>query len=146
MNKQIKYSLILFLLVVGCRKARPVGPPDIEWGKDTCSRCGMIISEKRYAGGYVDDSGDSVIYDDLGELFQAAKGRADLLPKIYVSVSEDAQWLPASKAYFVHIQNFPTPMGYGRVAFSDSAQGLQFAKKKKILKQGGWARMTGGVE
>lgn len=46
----LSFALVLVALIIaGCSEEKP---PEIQLGVDKCDMCGMIISEKNYAGLY----------------------------------------------------------------------------------------------
>src|SRR5581483_4681889 len=63
--------LSLLLAFAGCSRQHPGDAPHLRAGSDACARCGMVVSDERFAAGYVSDRGESVIFDDLGELLAA---------------------------------------------------------------------------
>ncbi|MEZ4563452.1 MAG: hypothetical protein R2853_12005 [Thermomicrobiales bacterium] len=44
-------------------------PPKISYDRDTCTRCGMIISDERFAAALVAPDGSVQLFDDVGEVF-----------------------------------------------------------------------------
>ena len=57
------------LALVGCGGSADAGkPPKIDYGRDACERCRMIISEERFAAALVDQDGRKTLFDDPGEL------------------------------------------------------------------------------
>ena len=124
-------GLAALLAVAAC--ARPVsGPPEIVYGRQACSVCGMIVSEARFASGLRDASGDTVAFDDLGEFLDAARKDPALAPKAYVHDLETEAWLPARDAFFVRVPGWSTPMGSGIAAFADAARAGKFLRSKGV--------------
>lgn len=115
------------LFAAGCGPKSSGGAPEIAFGKDACGRCGMIVSEARFASGYRDARGESVAFDDLGEAFEAVGNDGGLLPKMYVAGMDDLKWLPMSEAHYVRVKGFATPMGSGIAAFSTAEQAGAFS-------------------
>lgn len=67
------FLLPLAFLAAACgnqASAEPA-PPTIHYGEDTCDFCGMIISEERFAAGYLTQAGEERIFDDIGNMFRA---------------------------------------------------------------------------
>lgn len=122
-----KLALAAVLGLWAC--ARPGGGlPSIHYGRDACARCGMILSEERFASGYVADSGETVAFDDLGE-FLAAAGDTAVAERSYVHDAGTGGWLRASEAVFVKIPGLATPMGSGYAAFSSESEAADFARR-----------------
>jgi len=42
-------ALVLALMAAGCGRQTAIIPPDIHYGFDTCTDCGMIIAKSHYA-------------------------------------------------------------------------------------------------
>ena len=122
-----KLALASALALSAC--ARSGGDlPAIHYGRDACARCGMILSEERFASGYVGDDGETVAFDDLGELLAAVSGNPALAAKSYVHDSRDGRWLRASQAVFAKLPGLTTPMGSGYAAFSSEAEAEDYAR------------------
>lgn len=93
-------------------------PPVIEYGRDVCVDCGMIIEEPRFAAAYraggeerlFDDIVDMVVYGvESGEIGSAAA---------WVHDYGTEEWVAAPDAVYVS-GPIATPMGGGVVAFAD---------------------------
>lgn len=118
------------LLLASCRTPTPGDPPKIVFGRDACARCGMMISEARFASGYVDASGQSVVFDDVGELLAAAAKVPTLSKAAFVHDFEGGAWVRAETAFYVRVPTLATPMGSGVAAFKDRARAEAFAKPR----------------
>ncbi|MBI5630732.1 MAG: nitrous oxide reductase accessory protein NosL [Elusimicrobia bacterium] len=114
------------LLLAGCSKQKPGDVPRLRLGADACARCGMIVSEERFAAGYVDSSGRSVIYDDLGEFLAEAEKRPEIKAAAFFHDAESGRWIAARGAVVIRVEDYPTPMGSGYAAFSDRAAAERF--------------------
>lgn len=114
---------ITFLLLSACggqASAEPT-PPTIHYGEDVCVFCGMIISEERYAAGYITREGEQRIFDDIGDMFQAQLAWQDEVVAYFVHDYESNRWARAETAHYVLSEALPTPMLSGLVA-CDSAE------------------------
>lgn len=89
----------------------------------------MIISEERFAAGYVDASGTTVAFDDLDEFLRAMANRPELIPISFVHDVESGGWMKAGRAFFATIAGFPTPMGSGIGAFATPEGAAAFARR-----------------
>lgn len=105
------------------------GMPEIRYGRDACARCGMIVTEERFASAYVDSAGETVAFDDLGELLAAVAKDPALTSAAYVHDASDGRWLRASDAVFVKLPGLATPMGSGYAAFASEEQAAVFARR-----------------
>lgn len=122
-------ALAAILLLAACRVPAPGDIPKIVFGRDACARCGMLVSEARFASGYVDAAGKSVIFDDVGELLAAAAEDRSFAPAAFVTDVLDGDWTRAEAAFYARVAALPTPMGTGTAAFKDRARAESFAKQ-----------------
>lgn len=109
------------LALAACGDEPTLDPPEVRWGQDVCSECGMILSDDRYAAAVVaiqDGERREYLYDDLGEMLThppEAKGTV----KQWARDNQTRQWIDASTAHYVRSRRLHTPMGYGVVAFTN---------------------------
>jgi copper chaperone NosL len=97
------------------------GPAAIAYGSDRCDRCGMIISEVRFAAAWragrevrhYDDVG--CLLDDAGAHLAAGRGQA------FVHDFAHGDWIEAAGAAFVRSPAIRSPMGSGIAAFAAPA-------------------------
>lgn len=109
---------ILLLALTACGRAasgEPV-PPVIHYGEDICEFCGMIISDERYAAGYLTQNGEERIFDDIGGMFTAHLQKQEAVIAFFVHDYEDTSWIRAETAHYVFSEELPTPMLHGLVA------------------------------
>lgn len=117
--------LMLVLLVGACAEGQTaVEPPVIRYGEDRCAECGMIISDIRFAAGYLHEVGTgryvSVIFDDIGDMLHHADNNpTHRIEAWYVHDYADETWLDATTALYVVSQEIHTPMGHGIAAHGD---------------------------
>lgn len=123
-------KLILLVLLAGCAAQKPGEPPAVAFGKDACARCGMIVSEDRFAAGYVADDGRAVAYDDLGELLAALEERPGLRERAWARDLEGGGWLRLSEARVETVPGLATPMGTGTVAFRGEREAKAFLEAR----------------
>ncbi|MBI4376559.1 MAG: hypothetical protein HY549_08930 [Elusimicrobia bacterium] len=123
-------KLCALLLLLGCAAPKHGGPPEIEFGRQECARCGMIVSEDRFAAGYVSQSGESVAYDDLGEMLAALKERPELRAQAWARDLNGGGWLRLDQAHLLQVPGLATPMGTGWVAFLSPEDAEAFARSK----------------
>ena len=111
------------ILLAGCGgESATAGPPEISYGRDTCHRCGMIVSDERYAAALVATDGTTRVFDDIGEMVETvrkvgdAEGRSDLrvtkvVPTLYRKTALADAILERLKAYFPD-SLASTPLGF----------------------------------
>lgn len=110
-------------------EARADEPPKIEYGRDTCDRCNMIISEERYASGLVNEDADKLIFDDIGEMIafiQDDPGTYDAW-RVWVHDYDTIEWIDGESAFYVHGTDVITPMAMGVLAFETEEAATTFA-------------------
>jgi len=132
MNRRIGLivlSLTLGLVAAACGTADASGPPDINYGRDICVQCGMIISEARFAAAYELADGTDKAFDDVGGLLVHARSTGDALDPAttWVHDFETEEWVAVGAAYFVPTLSITSPMGHSIVSFSDQARAAAFA-------------------
>lgn len=125
-------ALVLVALSIGpvltaCGKNASAGePPKIVYGKDVCSRCGMIISEEKFASGIVARDGTSRPFDDPGEMIATIQEEGLGTNRAWVHDFDTTQWIDATKAFYAVSHDVVTSMGTGVVAFSSKAAAITF--------------------
>lgn len=110
--------LLASLLLVGCGGSDGAEqPPAIAYGQDICSRCGMIISEERFAAGLVGADGTQEVFDDAGEMiaFVQEEGLGDR--RVWVHDYDSQEWIDGITAVYVVSHDVVTPMASGILAF-----------------------------
>lgn len=111
----------------GCRKdGWPEGMVEIKWDRDTCVRCSMVISDRRFAAEIRGGPNNTVFkFDDVGCLAFWLRDKADKYPwladpatRMWVAdfnskSREEMRWLDPKRAYYV---TRTSPMGYNFAA------------------------------
>ncbi|MCW5849308.1 MAG: nitrous oxide reductase accessory protein NosL [Anaerolineae bacterium] len=118
------------LALAGCspRQAGEPQPPEIVYGRDVCDRCGMIMDEPRFAAAVVLADGQTLKYDDLGEmLLQHGTAARETVRAWFVHDYHSEQWVRGEKALYVISPKLRTPMGFGVAAFAERPDAEAFA-------------------
>lgn len=124
--KKLLMIVILGLLVSACG-AGAEGPPDLVVGRDVCDRCGMIISEPRFASGYWVGEEDW-LFDDIGGMMVFASMSGDIESmSAWVHDYDSEEWMKAEDASYVMEPSIQTPMAFGIAAFDDEERATEFA-------------------
>ncbi len=112
---------MLLILLSACGGAQAAdGPPEINYGRDICIECGMIIDDPRFAAAYRLGDGTERIFDDLGGLVLHGRETGELeTATVWVSDFEDELLIDAETAHFVPTRGVASPMGHGILAFAD---------------------------
>lgn len=83
------------------------------WGKEPCSACRMILSEKRYAVQRILKSGEIHFYDDINCAMKHDHEESD--GKLYVYPEGENKWVPAEESGFEGGLSTPMNSGHGAV-------------------------------
>ncbi len=110
--------LVLVLLIAGCSQTA-TGPPEIEYDRDVCDQCGMIISEPRFAATYRTVEGEEQRFDEVGGMLVMANilghfESAQFWANDYTSGAP----IPVADAIFVSGGEITSPMDFRIVAFA----------------------------
>lgn len=119
-------ALAAAVALAACARPKPGQPPAVRLGQDACARCGMIISEARFGGGWVESDGRSVAFDDDGELLSALADHPEKKSAAFVRNTRNGDWLRVPDAVFERVDGLPTPMGSGYAAFKNPAEAAAF--------------------
>jgi copper chaperone NosL len=123
------------------------GMAEIKWDRDTCARCSMAISDRRFAAEIVGGPKSSVFkFDDIGCVAFFVRDKFDQFPwlseattRIWVADMNNRgdvlNWLDASRAHYV---SKASPMGYNYAAVSHpQAMSVDFATMRQhVLAKG----------
>lgn len=129
----LKALIALYLtafVLSGCGEKDPSEPPKISYGRDTCAECRMIIDDERFASAAVSSERRYLKFDDIGCMAAYEKKRPASLLRAWVRDLEGAGWIARDKAYFVHLRDLVTPMGYGFAAFGAQEGAKEFSAAK----------------
>jgi copper chaperone NosL len=129
--KPISIIALALGLILGACAADEVaeGPPEINYGRDICVECGMIINEARYAAAYRLPNGTEEKFDDLGGLLIHGHEQGELADaEVWVHDVETEAWVRAEDAWYVMTKDGRTPMGYGIIAFADHQRAQDVAE------------------
>ena len=116
------------LALAGCgSQTSAQEPPAINYGRDVCQRCGMIISDERFAGALVAADGSAELFDDVGEMVQTVGEEGLQSRRAWAHDRNSAAWIDAVMASYVQGDAGTTPMGTGIVAFASGEAAQAFA-------------------
>ena len=122
----------LAALLAGCTKnAWPEGMAEIKWDRDTCTRCKMVISDRRFAAEVRGGPKDEVFkFDDIGCVAHWLKAQDwgnGAAVRLWVADAgrpgSEVSWLDARKAQYVGGK--ASPMGYNFAAYAQPQAGSQ---------------------
>ena len=129
------------LAALGCKRLDlPEGMVETKFDRDVCSRCSMVISDRRFAaqlkGG---PKQKSFKFDDIGCVvfwLRDQDWESDPATRIWIADSAGDTWLDARKAFYVGGKT--SPMGYNFAAVHTRMPGaLDFdTTREHILAKG----------
>jgi copper chaperone NosL len=133
MKRQASLAILLVtlfvaaLLFTACTAvtAAPTAP-EIHYGEDMCSDCGMIINDPRFAASYAAQEGkgayQTYIFDDIGDMLHHIQENLTLVGVgWWVHDYNSEEWIDATTAFFVVSEGVKSPMNHGLAAFSTEA-------------------------
>ena len=135
---------IAALLAACGRSTMPEGMAEIKWDRDTCVRCKMVLSDRRFAaqvrGGPKDEN---FKFDDIGCVafwLKAQPWGNDAAARIWVadagSRGNEVQWLDARRAWYLGGKSSPMGYNFGAVAAAQPGS-LDFATMREhVLAKG----------
>ncbi|WP_345992209.1 hypothetical protein [Sulfurimonas sp. HSL-1716] len=113
--KLVLSSIFLVLAFAGCDNKSNTSVAEVHWDRDTCTRCVMVISDRKNAVQVRNaQNGKTYMFDDLGCMaiwFENEKISWKDKAVIWVKDVDTGAWLNARKAFY-DAGNL-TPMGYG---------------------------------
>ncbi len=119
--------LLLALAACGPRSTEPQ-PPEIVYGEEVCYACGMLISDPKFASATVLASGESLAFDDAGEMFSYHMNHPEKqVAAWFVHDYGTEDWLRGETAFYVQSDSLHTPMGGGLAAFGTREAAEAFA-------------------
>ena len=123
----------LALALAACGKSEwPEGMAEIKWDRETCPRCSMVISDRRFAAQLRGGPKDMVVkFDDIGCALHYSREKAaehawlsDAATKFWVADSaskgNEVRWFDARKAHYV---TATSPMAYNYAAVAQPQAG-----------------------
>jgi len=110
------------LWISGCGKSDPGhGPGRVHWDRDSCARCRIIVSDRRFAAQIRGGEKRQVFqFDDIGcAIFWLKENNPPWATapdtEIWVADTQSGAWLDARTAHFVSGKTTPMLYGYGAV-------------------------------
>lgn len=120
---------LLLLLAAACGGSDASGPPEIEYGRDMCAECHMIITDERFACAYRTAEGEERLFDDPGDLLAFGIEMDELDgAEVWVHDYGTKEWVEGPNAFYVvGGEGVESPMSWGVVAYADEGDATAFA-------------------
>ena len=139
--KRLAALVVATLALTACNENDQTGPVEIRWDKESCARCAMAISDRKYSaqvrGGPAGSKTKVFKFDDIGCVviwLDQQPWKDDPRTEVWVTDYRNGNWIDARKASYV--TGMVTPMGYGLGAQSDTSEGsLDFTAASKHIYQ-----------
>ncbi|MDD5373164.1 MAG: hypothetical protein PHO62_07030 [Sulfurimonas sp.] len=113
--------LFLFFIFLGCQDKIESGAAKINWDRDMCDRCVMVLSDRKHTIQLRDPSSKKVYkFDDIGCMvlwFNEEKIAYKDSVQIWITDAISGEWIDARSAFYT-TQNV-TPMAYGFSAYKN---------------------------
>ena len=125
-----KFSIILFINLLLLLSSCGSKPEPINYGTDECEFCRMQITDNRYGAELVTDKGKVYKFDSIECLIEFAMVKnliGDSNQKFLVTdFAQPETFIDASTAFYVHNDNFRSPMGLNVSAFDSEISRQKF--------------------
>lgn len=110
----------------------------IDWNRQACAHCQMLIGEPHHAAQLITDEGDVLSFDDPGCALRYVAQHAPKLHRMWFHHGVDDRWIPADQTAFT--TGGVTPMGSGLVAVDrggSAAPSVDLAAATRLTITGG---------
>ena len=122
-------AAIALTMWVGACAVRASNPPTLVVDRSSCSRCGMLISERAYAAAIRAADGHDELFDDIGCLVATLQQRKLSGATFWFHDAGDGEWISDANPIFVTSPALRTPMGGGIAAYRIRAAAEQAAAR-----------------
>jgi copper chaperone NosL len=134
LHKMVLFVACALALLVACDDAS--APAEPIWGKQPCSHCAMVLSDKHFGAQLVTPDGERLFFDDVGCMVLYADEHKLGGARAWVRDATSAKWIDARAARYA--AGAPSPMDFGfeasaeqGVAWNDM-QSAVLAKKRGL--------------
>lgn len=126
--------------------AWPEGMAEVKWDRDTCTRCSMVISDRRFAAEMSGGEKSAVFkFDDIGcaVFWMRDKQKdhpwmADAATRLWVADAAGGgeKWLDARKAHYAGGKTSPMGYNYGAIAYAEAGAADFEEMRQHVLAKG----------
>ncbi|HFD79772.1 MAG TPA: protein NosL [Gammaproteobacteria bacterium] len=133
-----------------CSRGPETGPVEVKWDRDTCHRCGMVLSDRRHAaqvrGGPAGERTRVYLFDDIGGAIvwlQEQPWKNDPRTELWVTDYRNGHWIDGFKATYLSGQR--TPMDFGLGAQEGALEGgMSYQQARELVMANEARRRPGG--
>jgi copper chaperone NosL len=127
---------ILTLILISCSPE----PRPIEYGKDLCEHCQMVVAENKWGAELVNDKGKLYFFDSIECLIayldkKDVKDNLKVFSSWTVNYQNPGELIDCSKAFYLYSPQLHSPMGLNVASFKteeDRNNYLSFQDAKKL--------------
>lgn len=109
--KNVNQGLFLMfsIIALSCQN----NPEAIDYGRDDCAYCKMVISDRKFGGELITPKGKIYKFDSIECLakYYRTSNLSDAQSLWTIDFSNPGMWVKADGAYYLSSKNIPSPMG-----------------------------------
>lgn len=133
--------LVLFAaLLAACHPEPQTGPVEVKWDRDTCARCSMALSDKRFAAQVRGGPKHLAFkFDDFGCAVVWLKDKPwadDPATEFWAMDMRSGKWIDGRKAYYAPNNSTPMAYGFGAVLLPEPGAVNFDEARKQVLAKG----------
>lgn len=129
----VSIMMTFALLVSACSKSEKFPPVAIDPEVDVCEVCNMAVADDEHATQLILESGRSLKFDDLGDLFVwTERNGLDDVNVQYVRDFHTSEWIELDDAHYAYDASFHTPMGFGVISFASKSDAEAFVAEQGV--------------
>jgi copper chaperone NosL len=123
--------LIPMMMLMACK----VDPEPIDFGKDACDHCKMVIMDPKFGAEIITEKGRIYKFDDvnckINYIDENNIAEENLTYNLVIDFSEPQTLINADRAYYVKSEEIKSPMGSQIAAFNSEDAAQKMIKRWK---------------
>ena len=135
-SRQFSGMLVLSVLILAGCSENATGPVEVNWDRDSCERCRMVLSDRKHAaqvrGGPATERAKVYKFDDIGGAVVWLEDKAwrdDPATELWVTDHRDGRWIDGRKAIYLSGQMTPMDFGFG-AQDAPSTEGMSYQQAR----------------